>query len=167
MPLIYHACFSFVLRPPRQLFLIVCPPTLNRCMLLLLTRYSGQYSSPTHQLFPQHVPPSLPAVPASIPFQLTSCSPSTFLHPYPLFRPLFLSNSPAVPPACSSILTHCSGQYSSQNLPVLPRSMFLQTYPLSPPIFLSKLTSCPLHIPQSLPAVPASMPRNSGWLISP
>ena len=145
MPLIYHACFSFVLRPPRQLFLIVCPPTLNRCMLLLLTHCSGQYSSPNHQLFPQHVPPSLPAVPASIPFQLTSCSPSTFLHPYPLFRPLFLSNSPAVPPACSSIL------------PTVPASIPLKTYQFFPAVCSFKLTRCPLqYSSQNLLAVPCT-----------
>ena len=146
MPFIYHSCFSFILRPTRQLFLIVCPPTLNRCMLLVRTRCSRQYTSQTYQLFPQYVRTSLPAVPTSIPLKLTSCSPNMFVHPYPLFRLVFLSNLPAVPPAGSSILSRYSGQYSYQNLPVLPRSMFLQTYPLSPQIFLSKLSSCcPAH----------------------
>ena len=141
MPLNYYACFSFILRPPRELFLIACPPVLNRCMLLVLTRCSRHYSSQTYQLFPQYGRTSLPAVPASIPIKLTNCSPSMIVHPYPLFPPVFLSNLPTVRPVWSYILTRCSRQYSSQTYQLFPQydRISLPAVPASIPL---KLTNC-------------------------
>ena len=117
----------------------LCPPTLNRYMLLVRTRCSRQYSSKTYQLFPQYVPPSLPAVPASIPLKLTSCSPSMFLHPYPLFQPVYLSK-----------LTSSSPQYVPSNLPAVPAKITLKTYQLFPCTFLNPYPLSPPVCPVTL-----------------